>query len=133
MASSPPEDETAGMEKQIDLPHLATSQISEASGQKKSFLHYVGWKVRKYPATGGVFFLDFPFYRTSQDLEQRLEKTTFSRVALPCASCIATGQTTPNAHRANATIPPTIKPTPFTFTHVSSDIEPIRGITVFIQ
>src|SRR6266404_5291933 len=45
-----------------------TSQISEASGQKKSFLHYVGWKVRKYPATGGVFFLDFPFYRTSQDL-----------------------------------------------------------------
>ena len=56
------------MEKQIDLPHLATSQISEASGQKKSFLHYVGWKVRKYPATGGVFFLDFPFYRTSRDL-----------------------------------------------------------------
>jgi len=68
MASSPPEDETTGMEKQIDLPHLATSQISEASGQKKSFLHYVEWKVRKYPATGGVFFLDFPFYRTYQDL-----------------------------------------------------------------
>jgi hypothetical protein len=67
MALSPPEDETAGMEKQIDLPHLATSQISEASGQKKSFPHYVGWKVRKYPATGGVFFLDFPFYRTSWD------------------------------------------------------------------
>jgi hypothetical protein len=47
-----------------------TSQISEASGQKKSFLHYVGWKVRKYPATGGVFFLDFPFYRTSQAVEE---------------------------------------------------------------
>jgi hypothetical protein len=50
-----------------------TSQISEASGQKKSFLHYVGWKVRKYPATGGVFFLDFPFYRTSRDLARHCQ------------------------------------------------------------
>jgi hypothetical protein len=27
-----------------------------------------GLDVRKYPAAGGVFFLDIPFYRTSQDL-----------------------------------------------------------------
>jgi hypothetical protein len=69
MASSPLENETAGMEKQIDLPHHATSPIPGASGRKKTSLHYVGWRVRKYPAKGDVFFLDFPFYRTSQDLE----------------------------------------------------------------
>jgi hypothetical protein len=27
-----------------------------------------GLEVRKYPAAGEVFFLDFPFYRTSRDL-----------------------------------------------------------------
>jgi hypothetical protein len=28
----------------------------------------VGWEARKTPAEGDVFFLDFPLYRTSQDL-----------------------------------------------------------------
>jgi succinylglutamate desuccinylase len=28
----------------------------------------VGWKARKSPAVAGVFFLDFPFYRTYQEL-----------------------------------------------------------------
>jgi hypothetical protein len=44
------------------------NQISGIRGQHKIFLHYVGWKVRKYPAVGEVFFLDFPFYRAYQEL-----------------------------------------------------------------
>jgi putative transposase len=28
----------------------------------------VGWEARKVPASGGVFFLDFSFYRTNQEL-----------------------------------------------------------------
>jgi hypothetical protein len=28
----------------------------------------VGWEARKSPAVAGVFFLDFPFYRTYQAL-----------------------------------------------------------------
>jgi hypothetical protein len=28
----------------------------------------VGWEARKIPAAGEVFFLDFPLYRTYQDL-----------------------------------------------------------------
>jgi hypothetical protein len=28
----------------------------------------VGWEARKTPAEGVVFFLDFPLYRTYQDL-----------------------------------------------------------------
>jgi hypothetical protein len=27
-------------------------------------LNHVGWEARKSPAVAGVFFLDFPFYRT---------------------------------------------------------------------
>jgi hypothetical protein len=38
-------------------------------------LNHVGWKARKHPAKGGVFFLTFPFIelpgiRTYQDLRQ---------------------------------------------------------------
>src|SRR5579859_6010705 len=33
-------------------------------------LDYVGWEGRKTPAAGDVFFLDFPFYRTYQDLDR---------------------------------------------------------------
>ena len=31
-------------------------------------LDHLGWEARKTPADGDVFFLDFPLYRTSQDL-----------------------------------------------------------------
>src|SRR4029077_16891349 len=35
---------------------------------KRLSLVHVGWEARKTPAAGEVFFLDFPLYRTSQDL-----------------------------------------------------------------
>jgi hypothetical protein len=35
----------------------------------------VGWKARKSPAVAGVFFLDFPFYRTSQELTVAIEES----------------------------------------------------------
>ena len=50
-----------GWKNQIDLSHHATSRISGALGENKPFLHYVGWRVRKYPAVGEVFFLTSPF------------------------------------------------------------------------
>jgi hypothetical protein len=30
----------------------------------------VGWEARKIPAEGDVFFLDFPLYRTSRELDK---------------------------------------------------------------
>jgi hypothetical protein len=35
---------------------------------KQILLNQVGWEARKSPAVAGVFFLDFPFYRTNQEL-----------------------------------------------------------------
>jgi hypothetical protein len=37
------------------------NQISGIPGQNKISLHYVGWKIRKYPAVGEAFFLTSPF------------------------------------------------------------------------
>jgi hypothetical protein len=48
----------------------ATSDESKlwALGQKKSLHHYVGWESEMFRTAGELFFLDFSFYRTSQDL-----------------------------------------------------------------
>ena len=35
---------------------------------KQPSFDHTGWGVRKYPAAAEVFFLDFPFYRTYQEL-----------------------------------------------------------------
>jgi hypothetical protein len=41
---------------------IVRSQPSTWSGrQEQILLNYVGWKVRKNPATGEIFFLTFPF------------------------------------------------------------------------
>jgi hypothetical protein len=68
MALSPPEDETAGMEK--TNRRAASRDESNLWGVRPEQIptSLRGLEVRKYPAAGGVFFLDFPFYRTSQDL-----------------------------------------------------------------
>jgi hypothetical protein len=39
-----------------------------------------GLEVRKYPAAGEVFFLDFPFYRTSQELRLSSENVAVPAV-----------------------------------------------------
>ena len=54
-----------GWKNQIDLPCRTTNRISGARGQIKSFLRYVGWRVRKYPAVGEVFFLTSPLLNSS--------------------------------------------------------------------
>src|ERR1700730_13693568 len=38
-------------------------------------LDHLGWEARKTPADGDVFFLDFPLYRTSQELAHFLSPT----------------------------------------------------------
>src|SRR5579864_4836169 len=50
-----------GWEKLIDLSHPATSPISGAPGQKKPFLHYVGWKSEMIRSQERCFFLTSPF------------------------------------------------------------------------
>jgi len=62
------EDETAGMEKTNRL--IASGDKSNLWGARPEQIlpSLRGLEVRKYPAAGEVFFLDFPFYRTSQDL-----------------------------------------------------------------
>ena len=50
-----------GWKKQIDLSHQATSRISGAQGQNKSFLHYVGWKSENIRPQEKYFFLTSPF------------------------------------------------------------------------
>jgi hypothetical protein len=74
-----------GWKKRIDLPHHATSRISGALGQNKPFLHYVGWRVRKYPAVGEVFFLTSPFI----ELHRWDEKAGLQRDAIrsQCSTC----------------------------------------------
>ena len=45
------------------------SQPSTCGGRPEQILlNHVGWKARKNPVIGDVFFLDFPFYRTDQKL-----------------------------------------------------------------
>src|SRR5215472_13398812 len=40
-------------------------------GSKHILLTQRGWKARKFPAMGKVFFLDFPFYRTEVTRDRR--------------------------------------------------------------
>jgi hypothetical protein len=65
------EDETAGMEK--PNPLIASHDKSNLWGARPEQIlpSLRGLEVRKYPAAGEVFSLDFPFYRTSQDLAGR--------------------------------------------------------------
>jgi hypothetical protein len=47
-------------------------------GKSELSLVHEGWEATKTPAAGEVFFLDFPLYRTSQDLGQSFEKSKLS-------------------------------------------------------
>jgi hypothetical protein len=40
----------------------------------------VGWEARKTPAAGDVFFLDFPLYRTYQELAQLCTESSGVRI-----------------------------------------------------
>jgi hypothetical protein len=68
MASSPPEDETAGMGKTNRL--VASRDESNLWGARpeKTLPSLRGLEIRNDPVAGEVFFLDFPLYRTSRDL-----------------------------------------------------------------
>jgi hypothetical protein len=66
MASSPPEDETAGMGKTNRL--VASRDESNLWGARpeKNVPSLRGLEIRIDPVAGEVFFLDFPLYRTYQ-------------------------------------------------------------------
>jgi hypothetical protein len=49
-----------GWKNQIASPDWSIGPSSEGLGENKSFLDYVGWRVRKYPVTGEVLFLNSP-------------------------------------------------------------------------
>jgi hypothetical protein len=46
----------------------ASNPSTWRGSSEQILLNHVGWEARNGPAVAGVFFLDFPFYRTNQDL-----------------------------------------------------------------
>jgi hypothetical protein len=66
MASSRPQDETTEMEKQIRRNKRRVETLG--AWPEKIAPPLRGLEIRKVPAAGEMFFLDFSFYRTSQDL-----------------------------------------------------------------
>jgi hypothetical protein len=67
-ASSRKSDENRWQRKPQSLwQHVQQPSTSRGSSEQ-ILLNHVGWEARKSPAVAGVFFLDFPFYRTNQDL-----------------------------------------------------------------
>ena len=59
---------TAGKENQNFCAAAPSNRVHGAAGQEQILLNDVGCESRKIPAAGEVFFLDFPFYRTYQEL-----------------------------------------------------------------
>lgn len=54
--------------------HLMSVQPASWRGRSEQIsLDQVGRKARKTPAKGEVFFLDFPLYRTYQDMAEDVE------------------------------------------------------------
>jgi hypothetical protein len=43
-------------------------------------LDHLGWEARKTPAVAGVFFLDFPLYRTYRDLGRTIQQKLLNRL-----------------------------------------------------
>jgi hypothetical protein len=54
--------------KPKSLGHCALHTESMGGRSEPISLDQVGWEARKTPAAAEVFFLDFPLYRTYQDL-----------------------------------------------------------------
>src|SRR5277367_2083889 len=59
---------TADRENPNRLPKVSSNRAHGAARSEQILLHHVGCEARKTPADAGVFFLDFPFYRTNQEL-----------------------------------------------------------------
>ena len=53
------------------LGHSVQQPSTWCGRSEQILLNQVGWEARKVPASAGVFFLDFPFYRTYQELVRR--------------------------------------------------------------
>jgi hypothetical protein len=56
------------------------NQISAIPGQNKISLHYVGWKIRKYPAVGEAFFLTSPFIELIRHWARLIALCSFQRL-----------------------------------------------------
>jgi hypothetical protein len=60
----------------IRFARLSASPLKQPSTWRESseqlLLNHVGWEARKSPAVAGVFFLDYPFYRTYQSWTRRV-------------------------------------------------------------
>jgi hypothetical protein len=52
---------TAGRENPNSRDRLGTEPSPWGGRQEAPSLNHAGWKVRKFPAEGEVFFLTFPF------------------------------------------------------------------------
>jgi hypothetical protein len=76
---------TAGSENPNSHIRLCTEPSSWGGRSKPSSLIHTGWKAGKYPATGEVFFLTFPFI----ELHRWDEKAGLQRDAIrsQCSTC----------------------------------------------
>jgi hypothetical protein len=63
---------TAARETQTRYATLRSRPSTWGGRLEQTLLNHAGWKVRKSGRRRGVF-LDFPFYRTNQDLAALLE------------------------------------------------------------
>ena len=63
---------TSGRGNPNRLGYTAQQPSSWRGRSKQILLDRVGWEARKTLAGAIVFFLDFPFYRTFQDLAMRI-------------------------------------------------------------
>jgi hypothetical protein len=68
MVSSPPQDETAGMEKMNRLTASREESNLWGARPEQTLPSLRGLESQKISGGRRSFFLDFPFYRTSQEL-----------------------------------------------------------------
>ena len=59
---------TAGRENPNRWGNASSKPSTSRGSSEQILLNHVGCEARKSPAVAGVFFLDFPFYRTYRDL-----------------------------------------------------------------
>jgi hypothetical protein len=52
---------TAGSENQNRYATMRSKPSTGSGRPEQILLNHAGWKTRKHPAKGGVFFLTFPF------------------------------------------------------------------------
>jgi hypothetical protein len=63
-------DENRWQRKPKSLGQRVQQPSTWRGSSEQILLHHVGCEARKSPAVAGVFFLDFPFYRTYQELTE---------------------------------------------------------------